>query len=176
MQWSHYLKGRHCIQHTDHGSLKYLHLKKNSSLKVGRWLDVIATFDFEIVYIKGERNKADGFSRRSDLKEIKDTKIITPQNSPSYPSSQNSEPNPTYIPDDFGYDTYLYELSIPNQVTLLTKFRPEYIEELKTGYQQGVYFKVNYNCLVNKSSVPYKLDTIIKRYKITDLVGRINYH
>lgn len=175
MQWFHYLKGRRFSPHTDHESLKYLHSKKNSSLKVGHWLDIFAAFDFEIVYIKSERNKADGFSRRLDLKEIKDIKILTSQNSPSYPSSQNSEPNPTYIPDDFGYDTYLYELSIPNQVILLIKFRLEYIEELKSGYQQDAYFKVNYNCLVDKSPVSYKLNTIIKGYKIIDPVGRISY-
>ncbi|KAK5959273.1 integrase zinc binding domain-containing protein PWA37_003228 [Arxiozyma heterogenica] len=68
----------------------------------------------------------------------------------------------------FGYDTYLYELSIPNQVTLLTKFRLEYIEELKSGYQQDAAFKVIYNCLVNKAPVLHKLDTIIKRYKVID--------
>ena len=168
MQWSHYLKGRHFILHTDHESLKYLHSKKNSSLKVGRWLDVFAAFDFEIVYIKGERNKADGFSRRPDLKQIKDKLNPTLQNSPSYPSPQNSEDNKTVIPDDFGYDSYLYELSIPNQVTLLTKFRPEYIEELKSGYQQDPDFKVIYNCLINKTPVPHKLDTVIQRYKVID--------
>lgn len=63
MQWSQYLKGRHYILNTDQESLKYLQSKKNSSLKVYCCLNVLVAFDFEIVYVKGEHNKADNFSR-----------------------------------------------------------------------------------------------------------------
>lgn len=35
-------------------------------------MDVFAAFDFEIVYIRGKRNKADSFSRRPDLMKVKE--------------------------------------------------------------------------------------------------------
>lgn len=75
--------------------------------------------------------------------------------------------------DDFGYDSYVYELSIPDPVMLLTKFRPEYIEELKSSCQQDVDSKVIYNCLINKTLILHRLDAIIQRYKV---INDLLYH
>lgn len=176
MQWSHYLKGKHFILNTDHESLKYLQSKKESSLKVGRWLDVFAAFDFEIVYIKGERNKADGFSRRPDLKKVEDqglrkqsidkSQIETSQSSEEVSDSNVANKS---IPDDYGYDTYLFSLETPLQMSIVNQMSPEYVELLKDGYMKDPHFKIIYECLSNKKNpIPHSLDAVIQRYKVID--------
>lgn len=70
--WAHYLKGKHFVLKTDHESLKYLHSKRNDSPKIARWLNVFAEFDFEIVYIPGPTNRADGLSRIEENPTVPD--------------------------------------------------------------------------------------------------------
>ena len=70
--WRHYLHGSHftIVVQTDHKSLQHLKTQPHLSPRQTRWLDLIAEFDFDIVYVEGEQNVvADGLSRRPDHKE-----------------------------------------------------------------------------------------------------------
>ena len=65
--WRHYLYGVKFKVMTDHHSLRYFKTQPVLSGRQSRWKDVIANFDFDIEYIKGELNPvADGLSRRPD--------------------------------------------------------------------------------------------------------------
>ena len=65
--WRHYLYGTKFKVMTDHKSLQYFKTQPVLSGRQSRWKDVIANFDFDIEYIKGEANPvADGLSRRAD--------------------------------------------------------------------------------------------------------------
>lgn len=176
MQWSHYLKGRHFILNTDHESLEYLQLKKDSSLKVGRWLDVFAAFDFEIVYIKDECNKADGFSRRPDLMNVKEQGLRKQSTDKSniQPSQLPGEVSEIpvinkFIIEDYSYDTYLFSLEIPSQIAVINQLSPEYVELLKNEYMKDPDFKIIYAGLSSKKNpIPHSLDTISQKYKVID--------
>lgn len=146
-QWSHYLKGKHFVLNTDHQSLKYLATKKDTSPKIGRWLDVLAEYDFDIVYIKGEHNRADGLSRRPDLQISKEDKV--------------KEINSAAL-------TNLWMLETETMVTTIKAITPEYIATLKNGYTQDIAFKIVYDVLSHNLPVPPELRTVIKRYKIKE--------
>jgi hypothetical protein len=65
--WKHYLYGAKFKVMTDHHSLRYFKTQPSLSGRQSRWKDVIADFDFDIEYMKGELNPvADGLSRRPD--------------------------------------------------------------------------------------------------------------
>jgi hypothetical protein len=65
--WRHYLHGAKFKVMTDHHSLRYFKTQPQLSGRQSRWKDVIANFDFDIEYLKGEANPvADGLSRRPD--------------------------------------------------------------------------------------------------------------
>ena len=65
--WKHYLMGAKFTVMTDHRSLQYFKTQPQLSNREIHWKDVIANFDFDIVYIEGKTNiVADGLSRRSD--------------------------------------------------------------------------------------------------------------
>mgnify|MGYP000069370623 CR=1 FL=1 len=52
---------------TDHQSLQHFRTQPLLSNRQSRWKDVIANFDFDIVYIEGKTNTvADALSRRRD--------------------------------------------------------------------------------------------------------------
>lgn len=65
--WRHYLHGAKFKVMTDHHSLRYFKTQPLLSGRQSRWKDVIANFDFDIEYMKGDSNPvADGLSRRPD--------------------------------------------------------------------------------------------------------------
>ena len=65
--WRHYLHGTKFTVLTDHQSLQHFKTQPLLSNRQSRWKDVIANFDFDIVYIEGKKNVvADGLSRRAD--------------------------------------------------------------------------------------------------------------
>ncbi|MCG7878981.1 MAG: retroviral-like aspartic protease family protein, partial [Candidatus Thiodiazotropha taylori] len=67
----HYLYGRHFIVRSDHGSLRWLMNFSIVEGQIARWLEFLATYDFEILHRSGVSHKtADALSRRpcTDLK------------------------------------------------------------------------------------------------------------
>ena len=61
----HYLLGRKFCLRTDHASLQWLMNFKQPSGMIARWLEILAEFDFDIVYRPGVQNAvADSLSRR----------------------------------------------------------------------------------------------------------------
>ena len=61
----HYLYGVNFTVRTDHGALTWLMRFKNPEGQIGRWLEVLATYNFEIKHRAGRQHgNADGLSRR----------------------------------------------------------------------------------------------------------------
>jgi RNase H-like domain found in reverse transcriptase/Reverse transcriptase (RNA-dependent DNA polymerase)/Integrase zinc binding domain/Chromo (CHRromatin Organisation MOdifier) domain/Integrase core domain len=69
--WRHYLEGaRHRILvRCDHKNLEYFQTTKLLSRRQARWAEILSAYDFEIEYLEGKRNPADGPSRRPDYEE-----------------------------------------------------------------------------------------------------------
>jgi len=67
-QWRHYLEGanhRILIQ-CDHKNLEYFQMSKVLSRRQARWAEIVSSYDFVIEHLAGNRNPADGPSRRPD--------------------------------------------------------------------------------------------------------------
>ena len=63
--WRHYLLGERFELFTDHKSLKYLFSQKDLNLRQQRWLESLASYDFDIAYTLGKENVvADALSRK----------------------------------------------------------------------------------------------------------------
>ena len=57
--------GRKMELRTNHIGLKYLFEKKNMNARKTRWLEFLSEFGFDIIHIKGNKNKvADALNRR----------------------------------------------------------------------------------------------------------------
>lgn len=62
--WRHYLLGAKFEVYTDHKSLKYLFSQKELNMRQQRWIELLASYDFEIFYTPGKANRvADALSR-----------------------------------------------------------------------------------------------------------------
>lgn len=137
-RWEHYLRGKPFTLNTDHESLKYLHTQRNQKRKIARWLDLFADFEFEIVYIPGPRNRADGLSRiPTEAEELPELALVA-------------------------------TLQGASSAVTLSAVTPEYVDQLKEGYLTDPVFKEIYEILKNGLEVPPSLRTIIKRYEIKD--------
>jgi hypothetical protein len=62
-QWNCFLEGSKFTVYTDHSSLIWLNKLKDPSRRQSRWVDILQGHDFEVVYMKGETNPADAFTR-----------------------------------------------------------------------------------------------------------------
>ena len=63
--WRHYLLGEKFELFTDHKSLKYLFSQKDLNLRQQRWMEFLASYDFEIAYTPGKGNVVvDALSRK----------------------------------------------------------------------------------------------------------------
>jgi hypothetical protein len=77
-QWNCFLEGSRFKVLTDHHSLIWLHKLSDPSRRQSRWVDVLQGHDFECLYIKGETNPADAFTRvpyEHDVVDIDDKPI-----------------------------------------------------------------------------------------------------
>lgn len=80
--YRHYLIGKKFILYTDHKALTYLWEAKNPTTRMIRWVMKLQEYDFEVIYIKGEENRADELSRPRDCTQVKitDTDQIMDEN------------------------------------------------------------------------------------------------
>jgi hypothetical protein len=63
-QWRCYLEGPVVILHTDHEPLTWLQSQKSLNRRQARWMEFLARFQYEIVYVKGDENVvADALTR-----------------------------------------------------------------------------------------------------------------
>ena len=51
-----YLYGRKFLVHTDHGALRWLVGFKDLEGQLARWLEILGTYDYEVVYRPGSRH------------------------------------------------------------------------------------------------------------------------
>ena len=64
-QFHHYLYGQHFMVRTDHASLRWLTNFKNPEGQLARWIELLSTYDFQIVHRVGRsHSNADALSRR----------------------------------------------------------------------------------------------------------------
>jgi hypothetical protein len=61
--WNCFLEGSKFKVLTDHHSLIWLNKLSDPSRRQSRWVDILQGHDFEVLYIKGETNPADAFTR-----------------------------------------------------------------------------------------------------------------
>ena len=69
-EWQAYLEGsRHpIVVYSDHKNLSYFTTTKKLNRQQVRWAELLASYNFQIHYRKGSKNRrADALSRRSDL-------------------------------------------------------------------------------------------------------------
>jgi len=67
-QWRHYLEGAYhrILIHCHCNNLEYFHTSKVLSWRQARWAETVSSYDFIIRHLAGNRNLADGPSRRPD--------------------------------------------------------------------------------------------------------------
>lgn len=72
----YFLLGKKFTHRTDHKALEYLWSARNQETRLMRWSLKLQEYDFNVEFIKGESNLADGFSRyvRNILKSSKNNK------------------------------------------------------------------------------------------------------
>lgn len=123
--WRHYLYGRKFTVYTDHHSLQHFKTQPMLSGRQSRWKDIIANFDFDIVYIQGKTNTvADGLSRRSDHQMQHSSELLicliftarsnppTGSNRPLAPTiASSSQPEPRRISPESALLADIFEAS-----------------------------------------------------------------
>src|SRR3954467_11141068 len=77
--WRHYLLGERFTVYSDHKSLAYIFTQRDLNMRQRRWLEYVASYDFELLYHPGKGNVvADGLSRypRATLSSIQIRHIL----------------------------------------------------------------------------------------------------
>ena len=71
--WRHYLMGRSFLLYTDHESLQYLSTMDitggGEKKRLARWTEQLQDYNFELRYVKGKDNIADGLTRNDSARE-----------------------------------------------------------------------------------------------------------
>jgi hypothetical protein len=79
--WNCFLEGSKFKVLTDHHSLIWLNKLSDPSRRQSRWIDILQSHDFEVLYIKGETNPADAFTRipyQHDVVDVNEAPIQEP--------------------------------------------------------------------------------------------------
>ena len=72
-QWKYYLQHRRFVLRTDHEALKWIHRMEEPKGMILRWLEVLASYDFEVQFRKGNKHaNADALSRINHGEPIDD--------------------------------------------------------------------------------------------------------
>ena len=75
--WSHYLRPRPFVLHSDHESLKYINGSYKLSARHAKWVEFVQSFTFSSKYKEGKGNVvADALSRRHCMITILDAKFL----------------------------------------------------------------------------------------------------
>lgn len=112
--WRYYLEYRKFILRTDHRALTWIRTMEAPSGMLGRWLDTLANFDFDVQYRKGtQHGNADGLSRAPHLEEINEEQgldeaivAVTTVDPGDTPENEEIGDNPDGDETEDGYDTY----------------------------------------------------------------------
>lgn len=84
--WRHYLLGERFELFTDHNSLKYFFSQRDLNLRQQRWLEFLASYNFDISYTPGKENVvADALCRKKEelnlmIMEMKQLEILSKYN------------------------------------------------------------------------------------------------
>ena len=75
--WSHYLRPKQFLLHSDHQSLKFINGQHKLSPRHAKWVEFLQSFSFVSNYKQGVNNVvADALSRRYSLLAILDARIL----------------------------------------------------------------------------------------------------
>ncbi|XP_021737243.1 uncharacterized protein LOC110703765 [Chenopodium quinoa] len=75
--WSHYLRPRPFVLHSDHKSLKYINGSHKLNARHAKWVEFLQSFTFSSKYKEGESNVvADALSKRHYMITILDAKFL----------------------------------------------------------------------------------------------------
>ncbi|XP_021759443.1 uncharacterized protein LOC110724329 [Chenopodium quinoa] len=75
--WSHYLRPKPFVLHSDHEALKYIHGQQKLNYRHAKWVEFLQSFTFSSKYKEGKANVVvDALSRRSYLLAMVDARII----------------------------------------------------------------------------------------------------
>ncbi|XP_074317993.1 uncharacterized protein LOC141654773 [Silene latifolia] len=75
--WSHYLKPKPFVLHSDHEALKYINGQHKLSHRHAKWVEFLQAFNFSSKYKEGKQNVvADALSRRHSLLTVMSNKSV----------------------------------------------------------------------------------------------------
>ena len=97
----HYLYGKHFTVRTDHGALSWLLRFKNPEGQMARWIEILQTYDIDIVHRPGRlHGNSDGLSRRPcepcdycSRRERKDSENQDSENTEKYVRATTTQPS-----------------------------------------------------------------------------------
>ena len=93
--WRHYFLGEKFELYTDHKSLKYLFSQKDLNLRQQRWMEFLASYDFEISYTPGKGNVVADMLIR---KKLTLSPLFVERQSLEYIASFNFRPSSDFVP------------------------------------------------------------------------------
>ncbi|XP_074304844.1 uncharacterized protein LOC141639673 [Silene latifolia] len=77
MHWSHYLKPKPFVLHSDHEALKYINGQHKLNHRHSKWVEFLQSFTLSSKYKEGKQNiVADALSRRYSLLSVMEQKVL----------------------------------------------------------------------------------------------------
>jgi RNase H-like domain found in reverse transcriptase/Integrase zinc binding domain len=74
--WRCYLEGRKFTVETDHHSLKWLQTQPQLNRRQARWMELLASYDMDIIHKPGKLNRSDPLSRREYEEPSPDAMVL----------------------------------------------------------------------------------------------------